>query len=312
MTAIFFARDAGAANQVIAIVDLLAGHIECPALLALIGRLAGEMPRAAAIFGAGPALDVFAAAGASACEFNPADAAAAARFLDEQRAQILVTGTGDVDDRATPALWIAASRLGIPSIAALDSADNIQFRFNPSKGELPGWFVAPDARSADGLLCMGIASSNIVCVNNLHHARLAQAPRPQRVNIRRNWDVTAAARVVLFVSENAAEARAMGRPVDFDEFSLLSGLIESIGARRPIGSWRYDKTNDEIVVVVRPHPRDLPGKYDSYARPSGPRVIVSGSGTPAEAVTGADLVVGMRSALLDEAHILGRPVHRLI
>ena len=105
MTAIFFARDAGAANQVVAIVDLLAGRIECPALLDLMGRLAGEMPRDVAIFGAGPALDVFAAAGASAREFNPADAAAAARFLDERRAQILVTGTGDVDERATPALW---------------------------------------------------------------------------------------------------------------------------------------------------------------------------------------------------------------
>lgn len=312
MTAVLFARDAGAANQVVAIADLLAGRIECPALHALIERVAGGIPRDIAVWGFGPAMDVFTASGAGAREYNPPDAASAAAFLRKARAQILVTGTGDIDDRATPLFWVTASKLGIPSIAALDSADNIRLRFDPAKGERPEWFVISDARSFVSLKEIGIAPFNILCVENLHHVRLARLPRPGRAAVRRSWSVSADARVVLFASENGMEARAMGREVDFDEFALLASLIKNISTRRSIGSWRSENVNEELVIVVRPHPRDLPGKYDRYARASDPRVIISASGTPAEAVVGADLVVGMRSALLDEARILGRPVHRMI
>ncbi len=101
----------------------------------------------------------------------------------------------------------------------------------------------------------------------------------------------------------------MGRSVDFDEFELLRGLVDDARIRRASSPFCGD---GEWVVVVRPHPRDVPGKYDSYRRVCDPRVIVTAAGTPAEALAGADLVAGMRSALLDEAQLLGRPVHRLI
>jgi hypothetical protein len=305
-----FARDAGAANHVVAVVDLIAGRLDCPAVSALIAQLAGGAPRSTNVWGLGPALKVFASAGITAREESPRDIAAARSLLDEAGARLLVTGTGDVDDRTTPLFWVAASQQGIPSVAVLDSADNMQVRFDLAKGERPDRIVAPDSRAVARLHELGVLSSDIVLAENLHHARLAKLPPPERRTMRLAWDVNPDARVVLFASENAAEARAMGRSVDFDEFALLASLIDDIEARRSVGPLTIK--SEEVVIVVRPHPRDLPGKYDRYARAKEPRVVVSAAGTPGEAISGADLIVGMRSALLDEAHIIGRPVHRLV
>jgi hypothetical protein len=65
----------------------------------------------------------------------------------------------------------------------------------------------------------------------------------------------------------------------------------------------------QLVVVIRPHPRDVEGKYDGVISKWGSsvRVIVSADGSPDLAILAADLTVGMNSSLLYEAVALGRP-----
>jgi hypothetical protein len=308
-TAVLFARDPGAANHVVAVAELLGGRLHSDVLRDFIEQTAGGVPAAVVVWGEGPALTVFEAAGIDAAPQSPADIAAAVELLRQASPALLVTGTGDIDDAATRNFWQAARRLGVPSLALLDSARNLELRFNRAQGIHPDRVVAPDSETLSGLDRIGFAPGDVMLVPNLHHARLATLSPPLRETNRKIWNIGPDARVVLFVSENAAEARRMGRPFPINEFALLDGLIADVAASRPIGPMRCDAA--ETVIVVRPHPRDVPGKYERYTGTAAPRVIISADGTPTEAAAGADLVVGMSSAFLDEASILGRPVHRL-
>jgi hypothetical protein len=308
-TAVLFARDPGAANHIVAMAEQLGGRLHNDALRDFVEQTAGSVPAAVVVWGEGPALPVFAAAGINAAPRNPPDIVAGVELLRQASPALVVTGTGDIDDVATRNFWQAARQLRVPSLALLDSALNLKLRFDRAHGIHPDRLVAPDSETLSGLVRIGFAPGDVLLVPNLHHARLAALAPPLREANRKIWSIRPEARVVLFVSENAAEARWMGRPFAIDEFALLESLIADVAARRPVGPLRCDAA--ETVIVVRPHPRDVPGKYDRYARAAAPRVIVSADGTPAEAAAGADLVVGMSSAFLDEARILGRPVHRL-
>lgn len=307
---VLFARDSGAANHVVAVTEVLASRLPGEPLLRLMTKLAGAVPNDLVTWGQGPALAVFAAAGLSASSAELTDAKSAVQRLAETKAHILITGTGDVDDVETRLLWGAARASSIPSMAMLDSPDNLEFRFNVAAGQRPDFVVAPDPVSAAKLRECGFANHDVVAIDNLHHARLRRLAPEGRERVRNAWGVGPDVRIVLFVSENAAEVMKMGRSVDFNEFALLEQLIGDVAARRAVG--RLMPEGGEIAIVVRPHPRDMPGKYDGYRRQSGPRVIVSAAGSPVEALVAADLVAGMRSAMLNEAQIFGRPVHRLL
>jgi hypothetical protein len=291
------------------VLDVFQGAMRCDQLSALFQDLAGPDP-SCSLYGAGPALTVFATAGRTVVEIGLGTADEAEQLILKNRGTCLLTGTGDIDDFATRLLWIAARRCKVPSVAALDSADNLDIRFDVARGVAPDHVVAPNASAAARLAGLGFSAAQILLVDNLHHARLAHGGMTGRDALRNVWGVGPGTAVVLFASENAAEAEAMGRTVDFDEFALLDRLVSEFASGGLAD--RISSAGREVVIVVRPHPRDRAGKYDGYQRQEGPRIIVSAAGTPIEAASGADLVAGMRSALLDEAAIIGRAVYRLI
>lgn len=119
-------------------------------------------------------------------------------------------------------------------------------------------------------------------------------------------------RIVLFASECGAEMAEWGLDVAHDEFACLDRLIRlmrrgaaDLGPVRIVG--------DCALVVIRPHPKDRPGKYDAYAQAGpAPRVLVDAGGDGIEAVLTADAVVGMDSSLLYEAEALGKPAISLL
>lgn len=300
-----FARDPGAANHIVAAAAVLAGGLQSNPLVAMFAGFNGIAPNEVSVGGQGPALSVFSAASLDSQPAQIGNVDDASQLLANSGASLLVTGTGDIDDIATRSLWVAARQQNIPSVALLDSADNCEVRFNLDDGQRPDRVVAPNAAAVSRLAELGFADADVVLIDNLHHARLRQTVMAGRAPMRSQWGADADTHVILFVSENASEAREMGRVVAFDEFELLERLIaESTDA------FRVGQT--QAVIVVRPHPRDRAGKYERFCRASDPRVIVSAAGSPVEAISGADLVAGMRSALLDEAQILGRPVRRLL
>jgi hypothetical protein len=149
----------------------------------------------------------------------------------------------------------------------------------------------------------------------LDRLRLRDAGRPKEAitALRAGWGIGPSDVAVLFVSECTREMATFDdRRSYYDEVAMLEKLLDIIqSGKLPTGEC---VSAPEVLVVVRPHPRDKAGKYDAIlaAHEGNPRVIVSSAGASDLAVSAADVVVGMDSSLLYEAHALGRPVHSMI
>ncbi|MEQ8194802.1 MAG: hypothetical protein RIB59_09970 [Rhodospirillales bacterium] len=307
---LFFSRDPGATNQLVAVHELLCRSPKpgAPAIQALrqcLGLKKGECPEAA-VLGRQFALDVWRAAGIEAEEHA---ATVPESLLKERDIALVVTGTDDIDEPDTVDLWRTAQRAGIPVAVFLDNLVNLDVRFRTREGTLitPDLVFALDRPSSDTLAEAGIPEDRLHVTENLHLARLARLAerhKDARASLRAAWGADDDARVVLFAAENTAEMAALGRPAPWDEHLLLRAFTSDLAIGRPLGG--VDPAKNEVVVVIRPHPRDPPGKYDGYRREEPPRILISSQGTPLEAILAADLVVGMDSALLFEARALGR------
>lgn len=312
-SAFFFCRDPGAANQIVAV------HAE---LLSERGRT--TVPRLAEL--------------ASACEFRvyakpPGDAvwrrsgvepilwqdlgsdASAERLLDDIDANVVITGTSDIDETADRRIWRAAAKRGIESHVFLDSLSNLAERFVDRDGRrtLPTHVYAPSEDYCAKLANLGFVENAITVCRDFHMERLASAVQPLHAEARRklrmSWGAAEGESVVLFVSEPRDEMAAAGRSSARSEFDALEGLI---GAIRTQGMCvNADRNMQSPIIVVRPHPRDTEGKYAAWEGGRSPKVVVSSNGAPLDAVRAADVVVGLGSRLLNEAELLGCEVRWL-
>jgi hypothetical protein len=326
-TVLFFSRDPGGTNQVIAAYRLLADRIagrqcELPAALAapLAEASARGTPRLA-VFAKDYARERWAEVGIAVRDWAEEGIAAlpggvrveaAAAVLRRERARALITATADVDDRTEQLLWRAAAALGIASYALLDHTVNLAQRFMDADGRrvVPSRILAIDSASHEALVGAGIPRERVDVVGDLHLAALREqgAVASGRAKaLRQAWGAGGDETVVLFASENAAEMAEAGRPAPYDEFVCLERLIDVLAR----GSWLGP---GPFLVVVRPHPKDRPGKYAEYegVGRGAVRLVVSAEGRAPDAAQAADRVVGMNSTLLYEAAALGRPVHTLV
>jgi hypothetical protein len=324
---LFFSRDPGGTNQVIAAYRRLAARIagrqgELPAALAaLLAEASAEGTPRLAVFAKDYARERWAEAGIAARDWakegigglpGGARVEAAAAVLRRERALALITATADVDDRTEQLLWRAAAALGIPSYALLDHTVNLVQRFTDGDGRrvVPSRILAIDEASHEALVGAGIPPERVEIVGDLHLVALREqgaAASGRAKALRRAWGAGPDDTVVLFASENATEMAEAGRPAPYDEFACLERLIDVLTH----GSWLGP---GPFLVVVRPHPKDRPGKYAEYEGfgRGGVRLVVSAEGRAIEAAQAADGVVGMNSTLLYEAAELGRPVHTLV
>jgi hypothetical protein len=312
---LFFSRDPGATNQLVAVHERLCSSSpsDTLAITALWDRLSlsGNNRPQAVIVGKKYALDVWRAAGIQAedgAETTPQE-------LIEQDIALVVTGTDDIDEPDTVLLWQAAQRNGIPVAVFLDNLVNLETRFRTQDGELitPDLIFVLDQLSSAELTVAGMPPSHIQITENLHLKRLkriANDHQDARKNIRATWHVGDGTKVILFASENTAEMAAHGRTAPYDEHAILGALMADLAQGKTVGGLQTGQ--DEVTVIIRPHPRDTAGKYDASVSTTVPAVQVSSAGTPLEAILAADLVVGMDSALLFEAQSLGQPALSLV
>jgi hypothetical protein len=218
-------------------------------------------------------------------------------------ARQLLTATSDFDDDTPQRAWRAAP---CPSHAFVDCESNVANRFHDRSGALsvPDYVYVPNAKCLPGLA--GIAAPERISlipdlIPWLSRRDLAAAAEGAET-LREAW--SRGGKVLIFVSENVAEMAALGRASPYSEFECLDRLLRCLRGETSIagiepGDWR---------VVIRPHPKETPGKFDSYAD----RTVISREGNSAEAILAADLVVGMRSTLLREAAEAGKPVVSLV
>lgn len=259
------------------------------------------------------------AAGYRARLWDGFDEAAAVGLIGEAGADVVLTGTSDVDESGNYLLWRGARALGASSHVILDHPAGLNRRFQSPTGDLflPDWIYVSDDIFWDRAVEAGLPVDRLRILGDLHLDRLrrrdAGRPKEAITALRAGWGVDQSNVAVLFVSECTREmAKFDDRKSDYDEVAMLERLLDIIqSGKLPTGEC---VSTPAVSVVVRPHPRDKAGKYNAIlaAHEGNPRVIVSSAGDSDLAVSAADLVVGMDSSLLYEAHALSRPVHSMI
>ena len=315
MTVLVFARDPGAANHLVALIEML--REETP-ISDKIRRVMGPNclePRFE-IYGRTYALSVWQRAGMAAKDWDETVGkdASAEDVVSGTKPDIILTGTSDIDETTDCALWRAAARVGITSIAIVDHESSADFRFQDAGGPVwPDHILVPDAKVADAVRATGAPDTSIIETGNLHIARTARRRDAISSDIiaelRSNWGAQANDRVVLFASECSREMAALGRSASYDEVALLAFLADELAEGGAVGPLANNPA--ETLLVVRHHPRDDRKKYAGITVQPPLRMTCSEAGSPEEAVLASDLVVGMQSSLLLEAAALGVPAHSL-
>ncbi len=289
-----YARDPGAANQMVAACEILTRDPVDPRLASLRRLFAIGPDRAPAlrIHARGPALETFARAGFVAAEGAPTDAAFA-------QAAAVLTGLDDVDDPVPRALWRAARAARKPCAAICDNDVNLAVRLGDAQG-CPDLVFAVSERGRREIEECRLPGLRVEPIADLHLARLAHAaPDPDaRARQRKRWGVPAEARVWLYAGVVRRELAALRAVEAEDEVDCLRMLALALAVAEPAS-----------ILAVRPHPRDPDGKYEAACAPIGAGAVVDRSGAPAEAFAASDVIVSLSEAVRNEARMLGRPVY---
>lgn len=309
-TVLFFSRDPGATNQLVAVHAQLASGGPDAVLAALCARTRGM---GFAVHGKPPGDAVWRRAGIEPVPWDGGiDDQGLDALLSKLDVALVVTGTSDVDEPTDRRLWRAAARRGIESHVFLDHPANLARRFLEDTGvaTLPDHVYVPGREYMAPLAALGMPRAAMTVAGDLHLARLARGAHGDaaaaRDALRGAWGAAGNDVVVLYASECNAEMAAAGRPGSSDEFATLDRLIALVRGRLPVAG--VATSPETTLVVVRPHPRDRAGKYDAWRGTRDPRLVVSAQGAPLEALCAADAIAGMDSTLLREAAALRRPV----
>jgi hypothetical protein len=323
MALLFFARDPGPANFVVAVHDLVSQPgISTGAAEGVVRELRKHLP--AIVYGRGAGLEVWRRAKIDHTlldnVIDPSLAYAAkvtafAKLLREQKVTCVVTGASDVDEDTDRALWAAARSLGISSHAFLDHPASLEERFLLRDGTqiLPDRIYAPDQAYLPELAKYKVPLHIVTVTGPIHTERLRRitARGDEERELRTSWGAKEGDKVVLFASECIQEMAEAGRPRGYSEFAVLDLLTKNLEAGAGVGP--VTASAGEAILVVRPHPRDREGKYAPWqAEGLTLRRVVSAEGAPERAILAADVVVGMDSSLLRDALALGRPVVSLV
>lgn len=236
-------------------------------------------------------------------------------YLSSLKPDWIITSTSHVDDRTEQNIWQTAKALGIATTAVLDSGHNVALRFQDDAGNLvaPSELFVPNEAAKNDLLSIGIEENNILITGDLFGDFIKDIKPGEIVQALRNeWRGEGQETLILFASDYISEAIEAGYSYGVTEFQYLDCLIEML-ENGAIGHFQTD-LEPPYRIIIRPHPKDTPGKYDPYEKYKSEKIIIKQSdrGNSLEAVQAVDIVAGMSSSLLHEAEVLGRDTLRLM
>lgn len=222
---------------------------------------------------------------------------------DLVRSSQVLVGTSENTSTIAFDIIHAAQKAGIPVIGAVDAFVNAPHRFagdtHDPLAHAPDWLMVPTERTADAFAELGFLREHIFVVGHPARDGLEHIHRPERPDTPKR---------VVFVSE-------VSTGLDPDQYRksdayTLHGRGDS-GLRTPIvveelldAITSLRRSGWRIELVLRLHPKETRDDL-------GPLVhefdTVSSGGDPLELLQSVDLVIGMSSMLLSEAHAMGLP-----
>jgi len=236
-------------------------------------------------------------------------------YLETLKPDWIITSTSHVDDSTEQDLWRLVEDLHIPTTAVLDSSHNVAMRFQDRDGQpvRPGDVFIPDEAARDILIAAGFSSDDLLIIGDVYGDFIKNTKSHKNVEmLRRQWGADKGDCLILFASDYISEAIKAGYSYDVTEFQYLDCFIEML-ENGAIGKY-HKALKPPYRLMIRPHPKDTPGKYDHYMAYQSDKISIlqNSQGSSIEAVQAADVVVGMSSSLLHEAEVLGRECVRLM
>ncbi len=235
--------------------------------------------------------------------------------LDITRPRVLVAGTSEDRDGFGLALIDAARKRAIPSLGAVDMLANAAFRFRGRSEDplrhAPDWLAVPDRATADAFVGLGFAQDRVVACGHPHfdvvRDRRAEMEKQSPADLRAKLlpGLSANRPLLVFVAEGVDQLNPAASRILED--SALTGSGESLDRTTVVLEELLaaaDHLDPRPLIVLRLHPKNRRDEYGALAD----RVDhVSHGGDPLPLIWCADLVAGMTTFLLVEAHLLGRP-----
>jgi hypothetical protein len=233
--------------------------------------------------------------------------------------ELLIVGTSENPKSKGFDLTTIARKMGVPSVAIIDAAVNAVHRFRGNSSEplayAPDWLLVPDQWTADKYVELGFAQDRVAVVGDPNVDRLRDVliefQQTGRETVRENVfpSVARKQKVLTFISEvstglapeqyqRSAEYTLCGRGAATARTEIV--VEEILDAIKQL----VDEGLPRPYLVLRRHPKetalDLGNLVSSFD-------MLSVGGDPLSVVFGSDIVVGMSSMLLAEAHFLGVP-----
>ena len=285
---LFFSCEAGGAEVLAPVVDLLASRPEFHVSVASYGH----------------AKDRFERRGIDTIAIQPIERNDHS-FLESVAPDLVITSATSLpaEDMSEKFLWRHARHLGIPSLAFLDQWQNYAARFSGT-GDAEYMAFQPDYINCINelghreMMAIGFSSDRLLTLGHPYLDNLAADSAAVDVDaIRDHLGIGSASEVVLFVSEPIKEY--CGSTRGYDQYTVLSDLLSY-----------YDRLPIVPAILIKLHPKDhtiryrnLIGLYDRIDVHLLERSI-----TPLESILTADRIFGMSSIMLLEAFVLGKPV----
>lgn len=226
-------------------------------------------------------------------------------WLQERAADLLLSSATSLPwvDLSERWAWMAAAGAGIPSIALVDSWQNYNLRFAGSGPghpfmAFPDLIGCPDALALTEMEAAGLPVPRLRAWGHPGLDHFIQSFRPLgRAGFWMQEPERRDCLHVLFVSEAIAEH--FGRERGYDQHDCF----------RELAGW-LELCPEPLNLLIKLHPKESRRGHLAAFRavPARHRVLTLEDLSPLEAVGLADVVVGMTSVLLVEAHAVGRPV----
>lgn len=293
---LIYVEDPGAANMVLDLTDALKAEGTAPRLLA--GSMAEAYLR-----------DRGMNADPLPFPWNPV------ALIKGAAPDVFVIGTAEDPDTPAFALAEAARIADIPTVCLIDGPANAGKRLKGRGADplthLTDWLFVPDDPTRDAFVALGVATDRIRLVGNPAldrvRAESEKLSARDRADLRREVfpDLPADSPLVLFLTElsDGLDPAQFRRSPDY----TLTGRGHNDGRTEIVLEEVLDAAAEigTAKVALRLHPKSPASYYNAYA---GEIAAVSSGGSAYPALCTADLVVGLSTALLTEAAVMGLPV----
>lgn len=221
---------------------------------------------------------------------------------------IIVTGTSFNTIDLEKKFISVARKQKIPCLAILDFWTNYSLRFSDDQGNLeclPDKIAIMDTIAYTEMIAEGFQPDSLIITGQPAFDALRECKgifnNESRKKTRQKFQIHDKELLVVFVSQPLSiiygDDESDPRFLGYTEKSVIKILVAALD------TISLD-CKKEIVLIIRPHPREKPDDYEKIGSDKV-RILVSSEGNPREIVTASDLVVGMNTELLVEACYLG-------